>query len=138
MLVFEHERSTLHAFNLIAVPKKIWRAVSNIEIKWEIKEDVAKVKRELAASSVGRQARRDGTIEAIALVFPAAELIQYTKAWEKITCENYNWDLRKMADDFKTFHNPKGIKLDAKTSKIYLQAFVQSYLKRNLHSDVLF
>ena len=52
---------------------------------------MAKVKRELAASSVGRQARRDGTIEAIALVFPAAELIQYAKAWEKITCENYNW-----------------------------------------------
>ena len=80
MLVFEHERSTLHAFNLIAVHKKIGRAVSNIEIRWEIKEDVAKVKRELAASSVGRQASRDRTIEAIALVFPAAELIQYTKA----------------------------------------------------------
>ena len=43
-----------------------------------------------------------------------------------------------MADDFKILHNPKGIKLDAKTSKIYLQAFVQSYLKRDLHSDVLF
>jgi hypothetical protein len=57
MLVFEHERSTLHAFNLIAVPKEIGRAVSNIEIRCEIKEDVAKVKRELAASSVGRQAR---------------------------------------------------------------------------------
>jgi hypothetical protein len=71
-------------------------------------------------------------------VFPAAELIQYTKAWEKITCENYNWDLRKMADDFKILHNPKGIKLDAKNIKIYSQAFVQSYLRCNLHSDVLF
>ena len=123
MLVFEHERSTLHAFNLIAVPKKIGCAVSNIEIKWEIKEDVAKVKRELAASAVGRQARRDGTIEAIALVFPAAELIQYTKAWEKITCENYNWDLRKMADDFKILHNPKRIKLDAKNIKNIFTGF---------------
>ena len=43
-----------------------------------------------------------------------------------------------MADDFKILHNPKGIKLDAKNIKIYLRAFVQSYLKRNLHSDVLF
>ena len=43
-----------------------------------------------------------------------------------------------MADNFKILHNPKGIKLDAKTSKLYSQAFVQSHLKRNLHSDVLF
>ena len=138
MLVFEHERSTLHAFNLIAVPKKIGRAASNIEIRWENKEDVAKVKRELAASFVGRKARRDGTIKALALVFPATELIQYTKAWKKLPVKITTGISEKWLMTLKNFTIRRASSWMQKTSKIYLQAFVQSYLKRNLHSDVLF
>ena len=108
------EINQLARFNLIAIPKKIGRTVSTIEIRWEPKENVAKVKRELDGSKVGRQVRRDGTVEAVVLVFPDAGSVQYTKPWEKIARGNCNWDLGKVATDFRSFCKPRSIKLDAK------------------------
>jgi hypothetical protein len=106
--------SDLTRLHLKATYHKIGRTVSEVEIAWEVKEDLAKVKAELDRPKVGRKARQEGTTETIsATTFPASGSVKYTD-WEAIAKTHCNWDLGKIADAFRSFCAGKNIKLDAK------------------------
>jgi hypothetical protein len=106
--------SDLTRLTLTATYHKIGRTVAEVEIAWEVKEDLDKVKRELDRPKVGRNARQDGTAEMPALAFPASGSVKYTTPWEALARENSNWDYGKIADAFRAFCAGKNIKLDAR------------------------
>ena len=62
--------SDLTRLHLTVNLHKIGRTVAEIEIAWEVKEDLTKVKDELDRPKVGRKARRDGTAETPVTAFP--------------------------------------------------------------------
>jgi hypothetical protein len=101
---------------LSAKPNKIGRSIVSVTISWEEKplEQKRETKAELDRPKVGREARRDGTAEAITLAFPASGSVKYTKPWETLARENCNWDHGKIADAFRSFCVGKNIKLDAR------------------------
>ena len=106
--------SDLTRLNLTATYHKIGRTVAEVEIAWEVEEDLDKVKEELDRSSAGRKARLEGTEETPVTAFPAFGSVRYTKPWEDIARANCNWDLGKLADAFRSFCKGKNIKLDAR------------------------
>ena len=106
--------SDLTRMHLTATYHKIGRTVAEVEIAWEVEEDLAKVKEELDRSSAGRRARLEGTEETPVTAFPASGTVRYTKPWEDIARANCNWDLGKLADAFRSFCKGKNIKLDAR------------------------
>ena len=55
--------SDLTRLHLTVTYHKIGRTVSEVEIAWEAKKDLTKVKAELDRPKVGRKARQDGTAE---------------------------------------------------------------------------
>ena len=63
--------SDLTRLTLTATYHKIGRTVAEVEIAWEVKEDLAKVKAELDRPKVGREARREGAVEVLVPPFPA-------------------------------------------------------------------
>ena len=107
------EINQLARFTLTATPKKIGRTVSTIEIQWEPKTDIKKVKRELGNSSVGRKIRRDGSVDIIPVSFPAEGTIHYTKPWADLARENCNWEFEKLTYAFRSFCSDKNIRLNA-------------------------
>jgi hypothetical protein len=102
---------------LSATPNKIGRTVASVTIHWEAKpqELTREAKRELDRPKVGREARRDGSAEVPVLAFPSAGSVRFIKPWEQIARDNCNWDLDKIADDFRSFCASRGISLDAKS-----------------------
>ena len=107
--------SDLTRLNLTATYHKIGRTVAEVEIAWEVEEDLAKVKEKLDHSSADRKARLEGKAETItSMAFPASGTVRYTKPWEDIARANCNWDLGKLADAFRSFCEGKNIKLDAR------------------------
>ncbi|CAM3536754.1 replication initiation protein [Paracoccus nototheniae] len=106
----------LSRLNLTATPKKIGRTVVGVEIKWASKEleEKAKAIRELKGHSAGRKARRNGTAEIIAAVFPETGSITYSPHWLEIKrAAGCNADNAKIATDFRRFLLDKGIARDA-------------------------
>lgn len=73
------EINQLSRLTLTATPHKIGRTVASVTIGWQRKPDPTPVKRELAASKVGRKARREGTAEAVAA--PAASEAERLRMW---------------------------------------------------------
>ena len=106
--------SDLTRLTLTATYHKIGRTVAEVEIAWEVKEDLAKVKAEIDRPKIGRKARLNGQIETAALAFPATGGTAYSEPWDTIRKANCNWDQAKVADSFRQFLTAKGIKLDAK------------------------
>ena len=100
---------------LTATPHKIGRTVASVTIAWEEKEPDQKREawRELDRPKVGRKARRESRAETPTVAFPASGSVKYTHPWEQLARENCNWDLKKIADAFRSFCEEKNIKLDA-------------------------
>jgi len=106
--------SDLTRLHLTATYHKIGRTVAEVEIAWEVKEDLTKVKAEHDRPKVGRKARMNGTAETVVRSFPASGSVKYTE-WEAIAKAHCNWDLSKVADAFRSFCQGRNIKLDAKS-----------------------
>ena len=114
--------SDLTRLHLTATYHKIGRTVAEVEIAWEVEEDLTKVKAELDRPKVGRKARQDGTAEASAPSFPETGGLKYSKPWEQIARDNapklqggHVPDLSKLADSFREWCLEKSIKFDARS-----------------------
>jgi hypothetical protein len=129
--------SDLTRLHLTATLHKIGRTVAEVEIAWEVKEDLTKVKRELDHSKVGRKARRDGTAETPAMVFPASGSVKDTQPWDRITREHapklegrHTPDLRQLADAFRKWCAEKSIPLDMTSIEKTFTTWCESYSPR--------
>lgn len=108
------EINQLSRLTLTATANKIGRTVASVTIGWQVKDNPASTKRELQGHSVGRKARRDGSAETVAAVFPAAGGISYSPHWQRIKRDaGCNKDDQLIASDFRRFCKEKGIPLDA-------------------------
>jgi hypothetical protein len=117
--------SDLTRLHLTATCHKIGRTVAEVEITWEVKEDLTKVKAELDRLKVGRQ---DGTAESAVHGFPDSGSVKYTD-WEAIAKAHCNWDLSKIADAFRSFCASRNIKLDAKSIEKILTDFCKNQVR---------
>jgi hypothetical protein len=77
--VISEINSDLTRLHLTVTYHKIGRTVAEVEIAWEVKEDLTKVKREQDHSKVGRKARRDGTAETPVAAFPEFGSVKDTR-----------------------------------------------------------
>jgi len=101
---------------LTATPRKIGRTVASITVAWEEKpfEGKREAKRELDRPKVGRQARRNGTVETLARAFPALGGIGFDEHWKALKhAAGCNMDNTLIADKFRAWCASKGIPLDA-------------------------
>ena len=108
------EINHLSRMTLTATPNKIGRTVASVTLGWAVKDDPSAAKRELAGSKVGREARRDGSAETVAVSFPEAGGITYSPHWLDLKrAAGCNKDNDLIASDFRRFCASKGIRLDA-------------------------
>lgn len=108
------EINQLSRLTMTAAPNKVGRTVVSVTITWRAKDDPHTTRRELAASKVGRKARRDGTTEAVPVVFPETGGITYSPQWLDIKqAAGCNADNHKIASDFRRFLADRGIERDA-------------------------
>jgi hypothetical protein len=103
---------------------KIGRTVAEVEIAWEVKADLTKVKDELDRPKVGRKVRRDHT----------AETTVTTQPWDKIARNNapridgrHVPDLRVLADTFRKWCGEKSIPLDMRNIEKTFTTCCKSY-----------
>jgi hypothetical protein len=129
--------SDLTRLTLTATYHKIGRTVAEVEIAWEIKEDLTKVKSELDRPKVGRKARQNGTTETPVLSFPSSGSVKDTQPWDKIAREyapridgQHVPDLRKLADAFRKWCDGKSINLDASSIEKSFTTWCKSYSAR--------
>lgn len=129
--------SDLTRLHLTATYHKIGRTVAEIEIAWEVKEDLARVKAELDRPKVGRKARQSGTAENPVLAFPVNGTIRDTQPWDRIARNNspkleggYVPDLRQLADAFRKWCREKSILLDATSIEKTFTTWCKSYSAR--------
>ncbi|MFK7848507.1 MAG: replication initiation protein [Rhodothermales bacterium] len=129
--------SDLTRLTLTATYHKIGRTVAEVEIAWEVKEDLTKVKAEHDRSKVGRKARRDGTAETPVLSFPEHGTIRDTPTWDRIARDNapkldggHVPDLRKLADAFRKWCGEKSIPLDMTSIEKTFTTWCKSYSPR--------
>ena len=108
------EINQLSRLTLTATPNKVGRTVASVTIAWQAKDDPRATKRELAASKVGRRTRRDGTADAVPLIFPETGGIAYSEQWLSIKRDaGCDADNQKIASDFRRFLTDRGIARDA-------------------------
>ena len=129
--------SDLTRLTLTATYHKIGRTVAEVEITWEVKEDLNKVKAEHDRSKVGRKARRNGTAETTVTVFPPSGSVKDTQPWDRIAREHapklegrHTPDLRQLADAFRKWCDAKSINLDASSIEKSFTTWCKSYLAR--------
>ncbi len=129
--------SDITRLHLTATYHKIGRTVAEVEIAWEVKEDLTKVKVEHDRSKVGRKARQNGTAETPVLTFPASGSIKDTQPWDKVACEHapklegrHTPDLRKLADTFRKWCGEKSIPLDGASIEKTFTTWCKSYSAR--------
>jgi len=129
--------SDLTRLHLTATYHKIGRTVAEIEIAWEVKEDLTKVKAEHDRSKVGRKARMNGTAETPVLMFPASGSIKDTQPWDRIAREHapklegrHTPDLRQLADAFRKWCGGKSVNLDAPSIEKSFTTWCKSYSAR--------
>ena len=124
------EINQLSRLILTATPNKVGRTVASVTIAWQIKDDPRTTKRELAASKVGRKARRDGTIEAVTLAFPETGGIAYSERWLSIKRDaGCDADNQKIASDFRRFLADRGIARDATSIERLFEDFCRKIRK---------
>ena len=111
--------SDLTRLYLTAAYHKVGRTVSEVEIAWEVKENLTKVRAEQDRPKFGRKVRRNGTAETLALVFPGHGSVKAAQPWDRIARENapridgrHTPDLRILADAFRKWCGEKSIPLD--------------------------
>ena len=108
------EINQLSRLTLTATPNKVGRSVVSVTIAWEKKTDPHAAKRELSGSKIGRRARRNGTAETVAAVFPETGGITYSPRWVELKqAAGCNVDNGKIATDFRRFLAERGIARDA-------------------------
>lgn len=129
--------SDLTRLHLTATYHKIGRTVAEVEIAWEVKEDLTKVKDELDRPKVGRKARQNGTAETVALSFPASGSVKGCQPWDAIARENapklegrHTPDLRQLADAFRKWCEGKSINFDAASIEKTFTTWCKSYSAR--------
>jgi hypothetical protein len=129
--------SDLTRLHLTVVLHKIGRTVAEVEIAWEVKEDLTKGKREQDHSKVGRKARQDGTGVTPALSFPEHGTIRDTPTWDRIARDNapkldggHVPDLRVLADTFRKWCGEKSIPLDMRNIEKTFTTWCKSYSAR--------
>ena len=129
--------SDLTRLMLTATYHKIGRTVASVEIAWEVKEDLDKVKTEHDRSKVGRKARRDGTAETPALSFPPSGSVKDTQPWDRIAREHapklegrHTPDLLQLANTFRKWCGEKSIPLDATSIEKTFTTWCKSYSPR--------
>lgn len=128
--------SDLTRLLLTATYHKTGRTVTSVTIDWEVEQDLAKVKAELARSKVGRKERRDGTAETVAEGFPESGSIRWSERWRGLAEANVQRqngqlpDLDKLATAFRDWAKAKGIPLDRQGIKKTWIGFCQSYKQR--------
>ena len=129
--------SDLTRLTLTATYHKIGRTVAEVEIAWEVKEDLTKVKAEQDRPKVGRKARRDGTAETPVLPFPEHGTIRDTPTWDRIARDNapkldggHMPDLHKLADAFRKWCAEKSIPLDMTSIEKIFTTWCKSYSPR--------
>ena len=129
--------SDLTRLTLTATYHKIGRTVAEVEIAWEVKDDLTKVKAEHDRPKVGRKARMNGTAETPVLTFPASGSIKDTQPWDKIARDNapridgqHVPDLRQLADAFRKWCESKSINLDASSIEKSFTTWCKSYSAR--------
>jgi hypothetical protein len=131
------EISQLSRLTLTATYHKIGRTVAEVEIAWEVEEDLTKVKAELDRPKVGRKARQDGTAETPVLTFPDSGSVKDTQPWDRIARDNapridgrHTPDLRQLADTFRKWCDGKSINLDASSIEKTFTTWCKSYSPR--------
>lgn len=108
------EINQLSRLTLTATPNKIGRTVASVTIGWQVKDDPTETRRELVGSKVGREARRNGTVETPVTTFPATGGITYSPHWIELKrAAGCNKDNELIAADFRRFCASKNIRLDA-------------------------
>jgi len=129
--------SDLTRLRLTATYHKIGRTVAEVEIAWEAKEDLTKVKAELDRPKVGRKARRDGTAETPALAFPDFGSVKDAQPWDRIARDSapridgrHVPDLRVLADAFRKWCTEKSIPLDMTSIDKTFTTWCKSYSAR--------
>jgi len=129
--------SDITRLHLTATYHKIGRTVAEVEIAWEVKEDLTKVKVEHDRSKVGRKARQNGTAETPVLTFPASGSIKDAQPWDKIAREHapklegrHTPDLRQLADAFRKWCDGKSIPLDGSSIEKTFTTWCKSYSAR--------
>lgn len=121
------EINHLSRLNLTATPKKIGRTVASVTIGWQVKDDPTPARRELQGHSAGRKARHDGSVETVAVAFPATGGISYSPHWLELKrAMGCNKDNDLIASDFRRFCREKGIPLDAKNIENTFSGFCKS------------
>jgi hypothetical protein len=124
---------------LTATPRKVGRTVASVTIGWEEKPQEAKqgAKRELERPKVGRKARRDGTAETLAVVFPDFGSVKDTQPWDRIARDNapridgrHVPDLRVLADTFRKWCGEKSIPLDMRNIEKTFTTWCKSHSPR--------
>ena len=133
------EARTAHhtRLHLTVTYHKIGRTVAEVEIAWEVKEDLTKVKAEHDRPKAGRKARRDGTEEKPVLAFPSSGSIKDTQPWDRIAREHapklegrHTPDLRQLTDAFRKWCDSKSINLDASSIEKTFTTWCKSYSAR--------
>lgn len=129
--------SDLTRLHLTATYYKTGRTVSEVEIAWDIKEDLSKVSVEQDRSKIGRKTRQNGTLETAVLVFPEHGSIRNIQPWDQIARDNtpkleggYVPDLRKLADAFRKWCEGKTIHLDTGSIDKTFTTWCKSYSGR--------
>ena len=129
--------SDLTRLHLTATYHKIGRTVAEVEIAWEVKEDLTKVKAELDQPKVGRKARQDGTSETVVLTFPEFGSVKDTEPWDQIARDNapklegrHVPDLRVLSDTFRKWCGEKSIPLDMRNIEKTFTTWCKSYSAR--------
>jgi hypothetical protein len=129
--------SDLTRLHLTVTYHKIGRTVAEVEIAWEVKADLTKVKDELDRPKVGRKVRRDGTAETTVTAFPASGSVKDTQPWDGIARDHapridgrHVPDLRVLADTFRKWCVQKSIPLDAPSIEKTFTTWSKSYSAR--------
>lgn len=102
---------------LTATPNKIGRTVESVTIAWEEKplDQRREAKRELDRPKAGRKARREGSVEKVAMAFPASGGIEFDKHWVGLKrAAGCNMDNTMVAEKFRAWCASKGMALDAR------------------------
>jgi hypothetical protein len=116
---------------------KIGRTVAEVEIAWDVKKDLIKVKAELDRPKSGRKARQSGTAETSALNFPDFGSVKGTQPWDQIARDNapridgrHVPDLRLLADTFRKWCTERSIRLDISNIEKTFTTWCKSYSPR--------
>lgn len=116
---------------------KIGRTVAQVEIAWDVKKDLIKVRSEQDRPKVGRKARREGTAETPVVAFPEHGTIRDRPTWDRIARDNapkleggHVPDLSKLADAFRKWCGEKSIPLDMRSIEKTFTTWCKSYSVR--------